>query len=204
MDDGRDAEFKDRERAGLGEEFDRLANDLRRQGRAIAEETTKAITRLRLNPGEDYEDARASDLAQAEILSRMRLPSGPLVAEAEAYLEAGNPRQAKVRIDALRLQGTTGVIGLEQLDRAVEASLDEALPHRRQAKQLEAEATQAANRFVTTEATMRTRAARLLGQTKRAASASATAKLAAYAADPQGYIGTADVLGGPPASSGDA
>lgn len=179
------------------EEFDQLVDELRREGRAIAEETSKAIARLRLNPGEDYEDARASDLAQAEILSRMRLPSGRLMAEAEAYLSADNPRQAKVRIDALRLQGTTGVIGLEQLDRAVEASLDETLPHRRQAKQLEVEATQAANRFVTTEATMRTRAARLLGQTKRAASASATAKLSAYAADPQGYSGTAGVVGEP-------
>jgi hypothetical protein len=149
--------------------------------RTEVEKLTKAEMRralkLRYDPGDDAEKERSADLADAELMSRLQLPPGRLLAEIEDYLLAENPRGAKRRLDALRLMGERVP---EQLARRVDDALIEAIPHLREARDIERAAHAAARQYAIAEAACDSRVERSLGRMSDSAVASVHAKTLAW------------------------
>lgn len=175
--------FKAERRAVLVEE----AQAARQAAVAAAVEAVQAAAdqahRTRYNPPREAERDRSSDLADAEIMSRMRRGPEELEAEARGYLAAGNPRGAMIRLDAIALSGAPikadRAMALREFRQAVEASLDDVIPHRKEARALEQAALDATREFAIAEATVRARLETALGRGDRAAMASIAAKMAA-------------------------
>lgn len=174
-----------KERARIRKEADVSIRVTRGAANKLLEIGHQQVEKFLYDPGEAVETARADDLAHAELLSRTAHPED-LEADARAYLRAGNARGAKVRLDALRLKGEpqrgADVIRFNELHNAVEAALDEQLPHRAAAKALNASINLAAERYREAESVIRANLESAAGRRDRAAAISANAKMQAYVA----------------------
>lgn len=175
---GETREWKAAQRARLVDEAKALRQDSTNRVIEAVQATVDLAHKTRYNPPRDAEKDRSQDLADAEILSRMRHPAEQLEAEARGYLAAGNPRGAMIRLDALALMGAD-TSKLRDLRKAIDAGLDETIPHRRQARLLEEAANAAVNEFAVAEATARARFEAALGHGPQAAEASIAVKMAA-------------------------
>lgn len=189
------APYVTKEREAAMAELRTLEGRYRDRAEAARASAYTAAQQVRLNP-ESEDQAATADLLEADMLHR-RYPDkasarNHLEGEVRALLAAGNARAASVRLSAMKLSGAPAT----QLEHAVENALDEQLPHRREAREIEAATDQEYVAHRVTELAARRRANQLIGNQRAAAVASASEKLVQWAADPDGYAGTAALTGG--------
>ncbi|GEM_PF-7092320 len=183
-DSGDTEEYKSQERTRLADSAQRARQEALGREVDMIEATMDQARKVRYNAPRDADKDRSQDLADAEILSRMRRGPEELEAEARGYLAAGNPRGAMIRLDALALMGVQPrpeqLLAWRELRVAVDAALDEAVPHRKQALALENAAHEAVRQFAIAEATARAKIEMALGRPEAAAAASISAKMKAF------------------------
>jgi hypothetical protein len=169
-----------REREQLVRRFDTADAQAQNALAAAVAESLATVESARSQVGDPQE--RTANLLEQDQLARSGIDAQALVERGAAALARNDLRSAQVHLAAAKLAATNGrrVRGLDRLAGDIEAALDDALPHRRQAL----EAHRAVRLEYVEQTVERTKhrqlAALLAGDARAAAKASASAKLKAF------------------------
>ncbi|HET6380549.1 MAG TPA: hypothetical protein VFH63_05880 [candidate division Zixibacteria bacterium] len=169
----------DAERQDLLRRFDYADSAAAQAMREHLAESERRLAAARAQVGDDQ--ARMADFMETDQLARSGIDAGALADQARQRLAIGDHRGALVRLNAAKLAANgKRVKGIDRLALDVEAALDEALPHRREAVE-----AHKADRFVFAEDMVRRTKTRqlmaiLAGDRRQAARSSAAAKLRQY------------------------
>jgi hypothetical protein len=168
------------ERETLMRRFDTADAQAQHALAAVVAESAGRVADARSVAGDPQE--RTANLLEADQLARGGIDAQALAGRAAEALGRGDLRTAQVHLAAAKLAATNGqrVRGLDRLALDIQAALDDALPHRRQA----IEAHRGVRLQYVEQTVERTKhrqlAALLVGDGRAAARASASAKVQAY------------------------